>query len=385
MNEGGPRRTTARPRPRALGWLALAVALACPAVAAAGPLEVRQGQEVGAGTGFLRGDQCHVLTAGHVVRAEGVEVTVLDRTGALATGTVSYSNPTYDVALVTLARGHAVACRERWPDSGWMAGTAWSTRTELEVLRHYPNGREAVMLLRWAGGSTDTLSLARIDRMEIRSSDSGSLVRQGDRMAGIVKEVDTGSERVEVVRFDVIDRLLGDRFRSARTAALTFDGVLHRGRPNANWTTYVGAWLTDTASRPLVPAGDPQARCRIRTEVIDWTQRSAANPRYEQLQQQLQGCRSNMLLRSSKTLVQACETAARTQLQDAPRQVRLHTLQVKVDVTPAGGAAAQSRLRSTEFSESSLAAGSRADVEMQVIQASFAEVSRELLSAGLCD
>ncbi|NWG73963.1 MAG: trypsin-like peptidase domain-containing protein [Rubrivivax sp.] len=365
--------------------LAFAVAASVTAPARAGPLELRQGQEVGAGTGFLRGDQCLVLTAWHVVREEGVEVTVLDRTGARSTGQVTYANPTYDVALVTLAPGHAVACRERWPDSGWMASASWTTRTEFEAMRHYPNGRESVILLRWAGGSADTLTLARIDRMEIRSSDSGSLVRQGERFAGIVKEVDTGSDRVEVVRFDVIDRLLGDRFRSAGAGAVTLDGVQYRGRPNANWTTYIGAWLTDTARRPLVPAGDPRSRCRIRPEVIDWTQRTAANPRYEQLQQTLQGCKTNLLFRNSKTLIQACESGARSQLQNTPRQVRIHAVQLKVDVQPAAGGATLSRLRSTEHTESVQAAGSRADAELQVLQASFAEISGELLGSGACD
>lgn len=377
-----PAATPSRHARQRLTWV---VGLLAPLLAGAGPLEVRQGQEVGAGTGFMRGNQCHVLTAGHVVRQDGVEVTVLDRTGARTTGEVTYANPTYDVALVTLAPGHAVACRERWPDSGWMAAAAWSTRTEFEVVRHYPNGREAVVVLRWAGGSADTLSLARTDRMEVRSSDSGALVRQGERMAGIVKEVDTGNDRVEVVRFDVIDRLLGDRFRGAGAGPVAFDGVLHRGRLNPNWTAYVAAWLTDTAGRALVPASSTQARCRIRAEVVDWSQRHVANPRYDQLQQTLQGCKANLLFRNSKTLIQACESTARAQLQDTPRQLRVHAVQLKVDVQPAAGGAALSRLKSSEHAEAAGASVSRADVELQVLQASFADTARELLGAGICD
>lgn len=382
MNDSPP---DACRRPHARRWLGAACALAWPLAALAGPVELRQGDEVGAGTAYARGAQCHVLTAWHVVRDDAEEVTVLDRTGARASGRVTYANPAYDVALVTLAPGHAVACRERWPDSAWMAAATWSTRTELEAVRHYPNGRESVILLRWAGGSADTLTLARTDRMEIRSSDSGALVRLGERPAGIVKAVDTASDRVEVVRFDVIDRLLGDRFRSAGAAALAFDGVFHRGRVHANWTTYVGAWLTDTARRTLVPAGDAQARCRLRTEVVDWTQRSTTNPRYEQLQQQLQGCKTNLLLRNSKALVQACETTARSQLQDTPRQVRLHAVQLKVEATPTAGGAGVSRLRSSELTDTAPGSGSRADVELQVLQTVFGDVAREVLASGVCD
>ena len=109
-------------------WPSLAAALLLGLYAAvpthAGTLELRQGSEVGAGTGFRRGELCLVLTAAHVVKDEGAEVTVLDRTGARATGQVSYANPTYDVALVTLPPGFAVACNESWPDSDWMAGAS---------------------------------------------------------------------------------------------------------------------------------------------------------------------------------------------------------------------------------------------------------------------
>lgn len=363
--------------------LAAAGAAAC-TLAPAGTLELRQGSEIGAGTGFRRGEQCHVLTAAHVVREPGAEVTVLDRSGARATGQVSYANPAYDVALVTLAPGSAVACTERWPDSGWMAATSWSSRSELEALRHYPNGRETVVRLRWAGGATDTLTLARVDRMEIRSSDSGSLVRFGDRMAGIVKEVDTAVDRVEVLRFDVIDRLLGGRFRGGGAGAVAFEGVLHRGRPQATWTSYVTAWLTETAGRTVVGPGDPAARCRMRAEVIDWTQRNVVNPGYADVQARLAGCKSNLLWRNSRTLVKACEDGARADLRTTPRQQRVHALQLKVEAAPGAGAT-QSRLRTVELVEQPEAVGSRADAANQVLQTAFGQVATELFEGGACE
>lgn len=365
---------------RALLWLVLAAVTPLQA----GMLELRQGSEVGAGTGFRRGDLCHVLTAAHVVRDEGVEVSVLDRSGARATGQVSYLNPTYDVALVTLQPGFAVACNESWPDSGWMAAASWNSRSELEALRHYPNGREAVIVLRWAGGTADTLTLARVDRMEIRSSDSGALVMFGERKAGIVKEVDTAVDRVEVVRFDVIDRLLGDRFRGGGAGAVAFDGILHRGRPQPTWTSYVTAWLTEGARRPVVGAGDPQARCRVRGEVIDWSQRNVENPRYAQLQQQLAGCKTNLLWRNSATLVKACENSSRSALKETPRQLRAHAIQLKVEVAPTDGATL-SRLRTVELFENPQSRGSRADAELQTLQASFAQVAQDLIDGGACE
>lgn len=363
---------------------ALPFGLCAAAAAWAGTLELRQGGEVGAGTGFRRGELCLVLTAAHVVKDEGAEVTVLDRTGARATGQVSYANPTYDVALVTLQPGFSVACSERWPDSDWMGSASWTPRTELVALRHYPNGREAVIALRWAGGTPDTLTLARVDRMEIRSSDSGSLVMLGDRKAGIVKEVDTAVDRVEVLRFDVIDRLLGDRFRASGAGAVTFEGVIHRGRPQPAWTTYVSAWLTESARRPLVEAGSPAARCRVRSEVIDWSQRNVENPRHAHLQAQLAGCKTNLLWRNSSRLVKACEDGSRTALKDTPRQLRVHAIQLKVDVTPLRSAT-QSRLRTVELTEDPRAKASRADIELQTMQTAFAQVGKELLDGGACD
>lgn len=376
--------------PHCLGWrlpallAAAQVAVWLPWAAIAGPLELRQGSEVGAGTGFRRGDVCQVLTAAHVVSDPGAEVIVFDRTGARATGQVTYSNPAYDVALVTLQPGFAVACSERWPDAGWMAAARWSTSSRFEAIRHYPNGRESVLELRWAGGTADTLTLARTDRMEIRSSDSGALVRQDGRAAGIVKLVDTAIDRVEVVRFDLIDRLLGDRFRAAAAGGLTFDGVIHRGRPNPKWTSYASAWLTDTAGRQLINGTDPKSRCRVRAEVIDWSQRSAPNPRYAQLQQNIGNCRKNPLIRGSSVAVKMCEDGARSQLQGTPRQLRIHLLQLKVDIAPRSGAG-QSKLRSFELTETIDAASSRSETELQMIQSSFGAVAEELFATGVCD
>ncbi|MDZ7651495.1 MAG: hypothetical protein U5L03_02440 [Burkholderiaceae bacterium] len=343
------------------------------------PLDLRQGQEIGAGTGFRRGDVCLVLTAAHVVKEAGVEVLVQDRTGGRGTGKVSYENAEYDVALVTLNPGFTVACSERWPEVGWMAAARWNTSTLLEVRRHYPDGREAVILLRWAGGTNDALSLAFNDRTGIRSSDSGSLVLQGERAVGMVRAVDTGTDRVDVLRMDVVDRLVGPRFRGASTStAVTFDGVFHQGRPNPNWSSYVGAWLAESGGRTLVDAGSAQWRCRIRADVLDWSQRAMQNPRYDELQQSLSSCKSNPLLRRSATAVKMCEDGARAQLKETPRQVRMHALQLKVDVAPRTGAP-QNRLRSVEIAEDAGAGLSRPQVELQVLQSAFRSVAGDML------
>jgi hypothetical protein len=367
----------------ACGVLAALLA-ALPLPAAAEPLELRQGQEVGAGTGFRRGDVCLVLTAAHVVTEAGAEVAVQDRTGGRGRGQVTYSNPAYDLALVTLDPGFTVACRDTWPDGNWLAAARFATTTMFEARRNYPDGREVVILMRWAGGTDDALSLARVDRMEIRGSDSGSLVLQGGRAAGMIRAVDTASDRIDVLRFDTIDRLVGDRFRGARGGAvpIAFDGVFNRGRPQQNWTSYVGAWLTEGAGRTLVPDSDPAWRCRVRAEVIDWSQRNVENPRYAELQRGLAGCRSNPLARLSPSAVKICEEGFRSQLKDTPRSGRVHSLQLKVDVTPRNGTP-QNRLRTVEIAD--VEANSRRQVDLQVMQSSFRSVAEDMISSGACD
>ncbi|MFZ5538689.1 MAG: hypothetical protein ACOY5V_02970 [Pseudomonadota bacterium] len=365
----------------------LALSLGALAAAAyAGPLELRQGSDVGAGTGFRRGDTCLVLTAAHVVKEPGVEVLVQDRTGGTGKGQVVYENKEYDVALVTLAPGFTAACIERWPESAWLMHARWNSSSMLEARRHYPDGRESVILLRWAGGTADALSLAHTDRTGIRSSDSGALVYQGERIVGLVRSVDTAADRVDVLRLDVIDRLIGDRFRGVRTAganAVAFEGVFFHGRPHPNWTSYVGAWLTESAGKTVVDGASPQWRCRVRAEVIDWSQRGVENPRYAELQQSLGTCKNNPLLRRSATAVKMCEDGLRNQLKDTPRQLRVHAVQLKVDVAPRSGAVLN-RLRSIEIAEDAASGLSRPQVELQVLQSAFRNVAADLLNSGAC-
>ena len=76
------------------------------------------------------------------------------------------------------------------------------------------------------------------------------------KAAGIVQTVDEGADRVDVMRFDMIDQLVGDRFRvsASNGGAISYSGVLWHGQPNPNWSTYVQAWLTEKAGRTVYAA-----------------------------------------------------------------------------------------------------------------------------------
>jgi hypothetical protein len=373
-----------RCRVQALVALWLCAIVAAAPTAYAGKLELRQAGDVGAGTGFRRGDSCLVLTAAHVVREAGVDVKVLDRTGATANAQVAMVNLGTDVALVQLTGKTTIECTERWPDSDWLTAEKWSPRSEVNVIRHYPSGRETVVALRWAGGTTETLTFRPADKMEIRASDSGSLVSLGDRMVGIVKAVSTDTDRVEVVRFDVIERLFGSRFRSTGAAPIAFEGVHSRGRLNPSWTSYASAWLTESAGRHVVTLADQQARCKVRAEVLDWARRNVTNPAYGAARSQLAGCKTDLLWRNSKSLIKMCEQSARDKLSSIPRSLQVHALQMKLDMTSKSGAVA-SKLRTVEHQVDTQDATSRADTELEVLQHAFGQIAQEMFGTGVCD
>jgi hypothetical protein len=186
-----------------------------PIVAYAEPVEIRQGDVIGAGYSFHRGATCLVITAYHVVKEIGVPVTVIDRTGAKAAGNRSYANESYDLAQIELPDNSSVACTSTWPDVAWLRSANLSASSELRAVRHYAGGQEVIIRLKYAGGDKDHIMLAPVDKLTIRASDSGAIVELDGRLVGIVLSVDAGTDRVRALRFNRIDELVGDRFGTA--------------------------------------------------------------------------------------------------------------------------------------------------------------------------
>lgn len=354
-------------------------------VALAEPVDVRQAAEIGSGYTFGRGDTCTVLTAGHVVREAGDEVTVTDRTGGRAVGQRIYYNEAYDLALVELPRGATVACAARWPEVRWMSGWQPDTRAQFDVVRHYPGGRELLVALRYAGGSSDTLTLAFVDKLRIVASDSGSLARLDGKPAGIVRRVLPDSDRVDVLRFDVIDRLVGERFRgTVKGLPVALDGVTQGGRAKPTWGTFVKAWLTEQAGRRVVEAGDPSALCRIGIEVIEWKQTRVENPKFASLNSQLSSCRSSLMSKLGPKFQQACEQSARDSLRTTQRQLNSHQVMFNMTMTPRSRTA-QTKLTTFEFMEPPGSDGRGAEAEMNVLLSAIAPTAQDMFKAGACD
>jgi len=355
------------------------------AVVYAEPVDVRQGAELGSGYTFGRGETCTVLTAGHVVSEAGDEVTVTDRTDGRAVGQRVYFNVAYDLALVELPRGSTVACSARWPDTHWMNDWQPNSRAQFDVVRHYPGGRELLVALRYAGGTRDTLTLAFIDKLHIVASDSGSLALLETKPVGIVRRVLPDADRVDVLRFDLIDHLVGERFRGTEQGLpVALVGVTQRGHANANWGTFVKAWLTEQAGRRIVDANDPSALCRIGIDVIEWQNTRVENPDYASLNAKLALCQNQLLGKFWPKAQQICEQPLREKLRSTPSHLNGHRVMFNMTMTPRSGVS-QTKLATVELIDEPGAATSGSDVERGVLQSAIAPSAMELFKAGICD
>lgn len=368
------------PPPVWRGMLAAASLAGLPA-AQAQPVDVRQGQDVGSGYAFRRGEGCVVLTAGHVVPNEVAAITVTDRSGAKRNGQRIFANEA-DVALVELAGATASQCPERWPDSAWLRSAQLGSRTLFEAIRHEPGGRETIVTMRYAGGTANSLTLAPVDKMTIVQSDSGSIVRQDGRMAGIVTRVDPATDRVEVLRFDLIDKLVGDRFRTvARAGAVHVQGVLQRGRANPNWSAYLRAWVGESTGRVLVPAQDPASRCSIAVELLEWKAVQIPNPEYDRVRQQ--DCRlTGKLL--GKTAQASCEDRKREAIRSTPRSTAGYAMSMEIRMAPRSGPM-QTRLASGTVTTESGQRARTVDEQFDAMQVVMAPAATEMLASGVCD
>lgn len=347
------------------------------------PVEVRQGTYVGAGYSFRRGAMCFVITAGHVVPEIGVPVTVLDRTGAKAEGRRAYENASYDLALVELPDNPLVTCTTTWPDVAWMRGASSLARGEFRAIRHYPDGREVIIRLTYGGGRKDELSLAPVDKSTIRESDSGSMVELEGRLVGIVKSVSTDTDRVNVLRFDRIDELVGDRFRGASgSRAVSYAGVLRSGRQNPTWSTYVQAWMTEKAGLTVVPTAVsakvmPRPACEVKVEVLSWDRVPVSNPEFDGLQLQLKACGKRGAI-WEHICKQARAASATT-----PRQLPGQKIVLNVTVTPSGEASLTRLTSTTHVPESGKL--SQSEIEFTSLQAAVSPTLTDLLSRGACN
>jgi len=385
-NQPTARRPTDDPAMKGGSRALVRVLALCAAVssARAEPVEVRQGDYIGAGYSFRRGNACTVVTARHVVPDIGASITVLDRSGAKVEGSRSYDNEFYDLALVALPDAKTIACTTTWPERTPSVPTKIPGTKEFQAIRHYPSGRETIVRLKPAGGIKHLLNLAPVDNLRIRESDSGAIVMLDGRPAGIVQSVDSGTDRVNVLRFDTIDQLVGDRFRSTGSgSALGFEGVVWRGRVHPNWTTYVQSWLVEQAGRQVVTVSGPGAKppaelCSIRVEILSWDRAAVPNPEYQNVQEQLKTCGKKGWLYE-----QMCRQARSTS-QSTPRQLMSQKLTFNAIVQPPG-APALSKLATDSAVPKSGAPMTQAEIEMSSLQAVVGPVLKGLLDRSSCD
>lgn len=370
----------------ALGLLiltGLALGLA-PVASHAEPVEIKQDSFTGSGYSFRRGTSCLVVTAQHVVKEIGVPITVLDRTGAKASGSRTYSNEAYDLALITLPDTSTVACTTAWPDTAWLRRETFGSKSEFRAIRHYPGGQEVIVYLKHAGGSKDHFTLAPVDAVTIRESDSGSIVAIDEKLVGIVQSVATDTHRVTVLRLDRIDDLIGDRFRGGAVArVVSFAGVFQQNRPNANWGTYVQSWITEKTGRTIVPASTGAANssskpvCDVKVDVVSWDRANAPNPERDALEFQEKACNKKGAL--FDLLCKQAKTGKTT----APTNVLSQKVSVNVIVTPPGNAQVTKLVESTYVPPNSKM--TPAEIENATLRAAVGPTLTELFERGGCN
>ena len=373
-------------------WVGLFVGAGLASSVIAEPVEVRQGDQIGAGYTFRRGATCTVVTVRHAVPYDGVEVRVTDRSGGSATGQVSYDNQTYDLALVALPDNSDVACSSGWPDTAWIGSAKFTAKSTFEIVRHTPDDRETILPVSYVGGTSDTVTLAPVGKMKARVTFSGAVVRAGENLLALVQTVDPSTDRIEALRFDVIDRLVGSRFKSASRggAPVHFAGVYQRDRLNSNWTTYVNAWLRDTTGRQVMATQNAGARCGIRLNVIDWTRANLPNPEYEALQQQYNSCGTVgsiggiISVQRSPEAKRACQQQTRAKMTAAGRYLKGHHLTLEAVMTPRAGAV-ESSLETVTVAMPPGTTVSRTEEEMEVLQKAAGPMLAKLFETGVCD
>lgn len=356
------------------------------------PVEVRQGDQIGAGYTFRRGATCTVVTVRHAVPYDGVEVVVTDRSGGAATGQRSYDNETYDLALITLPDNPEVTCTTAWPETAWIGKMKFTSKSTFEIVRHTPDDRETILPVSYVGGTSNTVTLAPVGKMKARVTFSGSVVRAGDSLLALVQTVDPATDRIEALRFDVIDRLVGSRFKSVARGGspVSFAGVFHKDRVNPNWTTYVNAWLREQSNRPVVPAQSKTARCEIRVNVVDWSKGNVANPEYAALQQKYDSCGTAgsiggiLVVQRGPEAKRACQQQVRARMTEVGRHLKGHHLTMEALLTPRDGAV-EIALETVDVIVPPAAAASRTEEEMVVMQKAAGSVLTKLFETGACD
>ena len=219
--------------------------------------------------------------------------------------------------------------------------------------------------------------------MTIRESDSGSIVELDGKLAGIVQSVATDTQRVSVLRFDRIDALVGERFRkSGGEGVVSFAGVLSNGRPNAKWSTYVQAWMSEKAGRTVVPSAaaaklDPKPVCDVKIDVVAWEHVASANPELGSIGLQEKACGKKGFLYE-----QLCQQAKETK-SGAARNVKSQKTTLNIAVTPAGAAPLTRLVQSTHTPANSRM--TPAEIESAALQAAVAPTLTELLGLGGCN
>lgn len=344
------------------------------------PVHVAQGESSGKGFAIRRGNDCFVLTAQHVLGEPGTPIRVSDRSSAESPGHSIFADSNADFALIQLDGKVFLACTDTWEAPAWLAGKRFSASDEFTVVKHDKTGSETIYRYSYAGGTKQELVLAPKDRSRAVKTDSGSPVFFGDRFVGLLVEVSTASDRVSVLRADVIDTRLAQVLRGQGVAerVIAFRSVNHRARPVADWTVYARDELANAGVGSIVTGDAPEVSCQVSANILDVTRTREANSQYEQLESSYKANCSRQRGGFAKLM---CESNKKS-LQTMPRFVSVWLVEVDVSIERSGQGGA-TKLGSHRFTTDP---GIAVDVaQRSIVGKSVAATVKAMVGEGACD
>lgn len=294
--------------------------LLAPDIAAlAGPVAIGgDGSEGGRGFAFRHGNQCLILTAGHVVDAAGDAplVSAAGFEGVVPRGRWVVE-PSLDAARTTLPMDGIASCSETLGDPAWLTGARFGPAQLFAMQVRTSQGRSETIRLRFAASQGGTMRFTpERGQRAIVQGDSGSLIFLDDRPVAIVLRRDTQSAAVEALRLDVLWTLWSDALQiEVPRIVVALAGVSEGGRGSQRLVAHVYEVFQSHPGFALATVKEPRA-CRISVDVRHFSTRLVPNPKHENWQSRRCG--------SSKNVVDILCNVAKGA--EPPRQMSMHQI-----------------------------------------------------------
>lgn len=360
---------------RRVAAAALCALVPCIPPATAGPVAIGgDGAEGGRGFAFRHGNQCLVLTAGHVLADAGDEprLSAAGFEGVVPSGRWVVE-PSLDAARTILPVERMPSCSEPVGDPAWLTSARFQPAQTFVVPVRTAQGRTEQLRLRYAGSQGGTMRFTpERGQRAIVQGDSGSLIFLDDRPVAILLRRDTRSAAVEALRIDVLWTLWRDALQlEAPRVAVVLAGVTEAGRASERLLGYVYEVFQSHPGLAMSKGNDPRA-CRISVNVTHFQTRVIANPQFQQW-------RSRQCGNSRSFLDIMCNMSKGA---EPPREISTHEIAYGLVAQSATG---NIRVHNPDYAVSTPPAQERPEqILIAFVRSSLPRALDEGLRAGLC-